>query len=344
MPAQPYPTLVPYGWDGDWSARLAAAAGESRPAPVPGRVLRHDGVALLVALPDGIRTVALRHRVTPAPVVGDWVLVDGDDVRAVLPRRSLLSRRAAGAEAPQALAANVGRVLVTCGLDRPVTAGRIDRTIALSRDAGAVPVVVLTKADLVGDGAEDELGTIVDRIAAEHPGIEIVTTSTVTGEGVEALRTRIGTDTVVLIGESGAGKSSLTNALVGDEVAATGRVRAGDAKGRHTTTTRQAHVLPGGGVLIDTPGVREVGLWADPDAVDATFAEVDALATECRFADCAHDAEPGCAVTAAVDDGRLSAARLAAWRALAHEAEVAAERTASRARRRRGRPGPRIRR
>ena len=322
-----FPALVPYGWNGRWAALFSSldlggrATDPARPAPAPGRVVRHDGTGLLVVLPDRVRSVPCRRSVDPPPTVGDWVVVADGAVGAVLDRTSLLTRRAAGVDAPQPLAANVDLVLVACGLDRPVKAGRIDRTIALAWDAGAVPLVVLTKADLSPDAAAR-----ADEVQAAHPGIDVVATSATTGDGIDELRCAIHDRTVVLIGESGAGKSSLTNALAAGEVAATGAVRSGDAKGRHTTSARQAHVLPGGGVLIDTPGLRAVGLWADTDAVAATFPDIDRLAAGCRFNDCRHDREPGCAVLAAVDADALAAERLAAWRALEREAAALARR------------------
>jgi ribosome biogenesis GTPase len=319
-----FPALVPYGWNGRWAALFSSLdlpTEPARPAPAPGRVVRHDGTGLLVVLPDGVRSVPWRRAIDPLPTVGDWVVVADGAVGAVLDRSSLLTRRAAGADAPQPLAANVDLVLVVCGLDRPVKAGRIDRTVTLAWDAGAVPLVVLTKADLSPDGPARAEGV---RVA--HPGIDVVATSATTGDGIEELRSAVRDRTVVLIGESGAGKSSLTNALVAGEVAATGHVRAGDAKGRHTTSARQAHPLPGGGVLIDTPGLREVGLWADAEAVAATFPDIDELGARCRFSDCLHDSEPGCAVLAAVDAGTLPPDRLAGWRSLEREAAALARR------------------
>jgi ribosome biogenesis GTPase len=156
----------------------------------------------------------------------------------------------------------------------------------------------------------------------------VVTASVVDDHGIDEVRALAAGRTVVLVGESGAGKSSLTNALLGDEVMAVREVRAGDAKGRHTTTTREAHPLPGGGVLIDTPGIRAVGLAADPDAVAATYADIDDLASGCRFSDCGHGGEPGCAVAAAVEEGRLAPERLEGWRALEREAAAAELRAA----------------
>jgi len=326
-----FPSLVPLGWTDRWAALFASATEtdcDLSDTAVPGRVLRHDGAGLLVALPSGLRGLTLSRDVDPPPTVGDWLVVAGGVPRAVLPRTSLLARRAAGADAPQALAANVDLVLVVCGLDRPVKPGRIDRFATLAWDAGAVPAVVLAKADLAPDADAARAA-----LAAAHPGLDVVTTSAATAVGLHALEALIRGRTVVLVGESGAGKSSLTNALVGAEVRATGGVRAGDAKGRHTTTARQAHALAGGGVLIDTPGLRAVGLWADRDVVAATYADVDDLAAGCRFGDCRHGSEPGCAVRAAVDGGDLAPERLAGWQALDREA-AAAERRADPVRRR----------
>jgi ribosome biogenesis GTPase len=310
-----FPELVPLGWSDRWVALLDEVA---RPEAVPGRVIRHDGSRVLVALPEP-SSLAVGPGVE-APVVGDWVAVVDDTVVAVLPRVSLLRRRDSHADAEQALAANVDAVLIVCGLDRPVRAGKLQRVAALAWDAGAVPVVVLTKADLAG--ATDE---IVAEVRAAVQEVDVLVVSATDGTGLEDVRAAARDRTVVLLGESGAGKSTLVNALVGDEVAATGAVRAGDSKGRHTTTTRQLHPLPGGGVLLDSPGIRAVGMWVDPDAVDAVFPDIEALGADCRFRDCAHDEEPGCAVRAAVASGVLTAERFDAWRSLRREAVQAAE-------------------
>ena len=251
-----FAALAAYGWNDRWAALLADV---DAPGAVPGRVVRHDGVALGLALPEGVRQVHFARTLDPAPAVGDWVVVSGGAPVAVLPRTSLLTRRAAFGDGTQQLAANVDGVLVVCGLDRPVRAGRIDRFVTLAWDAGAVPTVVLAKADLADDAA-----AIAEEVAAAHPGLDVVTASVVDDHGIDAVRALAAGRTVVLVGESGAGKSSLTNALLGDEIMAVAEVRAGDAKGRHTTTTREAHPLPGGGVLIDTPGIRAVGLDRRP--------------------------------------------------------------------------------
>jgi ribosome biogenesis GTPase len=254
--------------------------------------------------------------------VVDWIAIYGEQIVAEHERASLLPRRSAGGEGTQPLAANLDLVLLVCGLDRPVRAGRIRRGEALAWDAGATPVLVLTKADL----AEAATAATVAQVEADHPGLEVHVTSAATGLGLPALAGRLAGATAVLLGESGAGKSRLVNALLGTDAARTGAVREGDAKGRHTTTNRQVHVLSDGGVLIDTPGIREVGLAGDEDAVDAAFVDIDELALTCRFNDCAHQGEPGCAVAAAVAAGDLDAGRVEAYLTLRREAAAAAER------------------
>jgi ribosome biogenesis GTPase len=281
---------------------------------VPARVVRHDGVGLMLATPDGVEMAMFSTRLDPEPTVGDWVaLVDGTPV-AVLPRASLLRRRAALSDTEQALAANVDTVLLVCGLDRPVKAGRIHRGAALASDAGATPVVVLTKAAQV-----DDTQPIVDRVRKKNPGVDVLVTSVKEGVGVDELRALVRGHSVALLGESGAGKSSIVNALLGEDAAAEGGVRAGDAKGRHTTTNRSLHLLPGGGTLVDSPGIRSIGLWGDTKSVTDTFADIAGLADGCRFVDCGHDTEPGCAVKAAIEAGTLAPERLSAWRELEAE-------------------------
>jgi ribosome biogenesis GTPase len=318
--------LTRYGWDDRWSSRyddyLQTPAAAEVDAPVPGRVIRHDGAGLMVALATGPVRAMFGPPVQPPPVVGDWVVLDRHHTPiATLPRDSLLRRRAAGTgEKEQPMAANVDLVLVVCGLDRPVRTGRIQRTITIALDAGAESLVVLTKADKVGP----EVAAEAEMVAAEvDPTLEVVTLSAKGGWGIDDLLERVGQRTVALIGESGAGKSTLVNALMAGDVAAEGDVREGDSKGRHTTTHRELHLLPGGGVLVDTPGIREVGIWTDTEAVAESFPDIDELAERCRFRDCVHESEPGCAVRAAVADGTLAQERLDAWRALDAEAASA---------------------
>lgn len=308
--------LLPLGWSDRWAALLA----EHGPEAEPGRVLRHDGVAVQVRTPAGDRTVKLRRGVE-AVTVGDWLALDGEQVLGLLDRASLLRRRAAGGEDQQLLAANIDFVLIVCGVDRPITAGRIQRGEALAWDAGAIPILVLAKADL----AVDLAGTVAE-VDDQHAGLERFVTSAVDGAGVDELRIRLAGATSVLLGESGAGKSRLVNALLESDAAVVGAVRAGDSKGRHTTTNRQLHLLPGGGVIIDSPGIREVGLAGDEESVDATFADVEDIATTCYFNDCTHAGEPGCAVALAVDAGDLSRDRVDAYQALRAEAAAAARR------------------
>ncbi len=317
------PKLEAYGWGERWTPGFREVAS-SWPDAQPGRVVRHDGSAVLAVTVDG----ALEHLhvppgADPPPVVGDWVALDrsAQVVVAVVPRHSLLRRQDPGTGGEQPLVANVDVVFVVCGLDRPVKPGRIERSVTLAWDAGATPVVVLTKADLVADPERR-----AETVRRGGPGIDVILTSATTGDGLGEVRRRCHDSTVVLLGESGAGKSTMTNALAGGDVAATGVVRGGDSKGRHTTTARHLYPLPSGGVLVDTPGLRAVGLSVDLDAVAATFADVEATAAGCRFDDCRHDREPGCAVIEAVATGALATERWENWTGLLREAEAAERR------------------
>ncbi len=308
--------LSSLGWSDRWSALLA-----EHPGAEAARVVRHDGTHVLVTSADGSRAVPRPLDFEPDPVVGDWLAIDGDEVRGVLDRTGLLRRRAADNDQPQPVAANVDVVVLVNGLDRPIRPGRIDRGVALAWDGGASAVVVLTKS-AIADGEVD----VAAATARRHPGVEVLVTSAVEGLGMDELRQMLRGGTAVLLGESGAGKSSIVNALLGTQAAAVGEVREGDAKGRHTTTARSLHVIPSGGVIIDTPGTRALGLWVEVEAVDATFGDIESLGQGCRFADCHHEAEPGCAVQAAVADGSLAVERFDAWRDLRAEVEAATRR------------------
>ncbi|HEX2299352.1 MAG TPA: ribosome small subunit-dependent GTPase A, partial [Pseudonocardiaceae bacterium] len=267
------------------------------------------------------------------PCTGDWCVIrtwpDGPvTVEAVLPRRTSVVRAdVGGTSRGHVLAANLDLVAVVVGLVPEPVIGKVERLVALAWSSGATPVVLLTKSDLVGDGDQ-----IAADIAACAPGVEVIACSAVTGEGMEGLRELVGGHrTMGLLGSSGAGKSSLVNTLAGSVVLQTREIRE-DGRGRHTSVRRELVMLPGGGVLVDTPGLRGVGLLDAEDGLAATFSDVEELAASCRFRDCSHTSEPGCAVLEAVGDGGLAVRRLESWRRLQREAEWMAARSDARLR------------
>lgn len=314
--------LAAYGWDDGWARAFAEAA---RAGAVPGRVARSGQDRVLVATEEGDDLAGASE----LPVVGDWVAVRAESdaepryrVAAVLPRRSeLVRQRGRGMAAPQPLAANADVVLVVAGLDAGPNPSRIDRQLVTVWQSGAEPLVVLTKADVV---SETDAAVVAERL--QHrlgPHHEVLLTSARDGRGINELRARLRPRrTAALFGASGAGKSALANALLGADRFATGPVRATDHQGRHTTTAR--HLLPvrGGGVLLDTPGLRSVGLWEADEGLFRAFADIEKLATDCRYASCQHRDEPGCAVQAAIAEGRLDPDRLESWRTLNAEFDV----------------------
>lgn len=329
------PDLESYGWGPRWEAQLALAR-EDFPTAEPGRVVRQDRGLVTVAMADGSTQMPVR-RTAGEVTVGDWVAVEPEPVVVAVLGRSSLLRRQAPDGSEQLLAANVDVVTIVAGLDRPVKSGRLQRAVTLAWDAGAVPLVVLTKTDIV-----DDPGPMLEELEADNPGVNALAVCAPRGVELARLLDHIGGRTSVLLGESGAGKSTLLNALLGSEVAATGEVRGSDSRGRHTTTSRNLHLLPGGGAVIDTPGIRSVGLWADSDAVAATFSDIEELGEGCRFSDCRHGPEPGCAVRGAVDEGTLAAERLASWEAMQSEAEAAMLRADEHARRQQGKRFARV--
>jgi ribosome biogenesis GTPase len=259
------------------------------------------------------------------------VALRGELAVAALPRTSAFTRTSAGrTSAAQVVAANVDTVLVVDALGSPARLRRVERYLAVAWSSGATPAVVLTKADLLPD--DEERAAAVAQVAADAVGVAVLAVSAHTGDGVAAVRALVPAGrTAALVGPSGVGKSSLVNALAGAEVAATRAIRA-DGRGRHTTTARELHALPGGGLLVDTPGMRELALYDDTDGVAAAYGDVEQVAAGCRFRDCEHRTEPGCAVAAAVDDGTLDPARLTAWRRLQAEARRQLLRVDARAR------------
>ncbi len=321
-----------------------------------GRVVRVDRGVASVLCEDGLHRASYGGQVLArtaqeperAPCAGDWcVLRSWPDQRVtlehLLPRRTALVRAAAGKQsAGQVVCANVDLVGLVVALHPLPAATKIERLLALAWDSGARPLVLLTKADLVSDAAE-----VASDVRGFAPGVEVLPVSCVTGEGLDRLRALVaGHRTLALVGTSGHGKSSLTNAMVGAEVLTTRQIR-DDGRGRHTSVRRELVPLPGGGAVIDTPGLRSVGLVGADAGLERTFSDVDRLAASCRIDDCAHGTEPGCAVVAALEDGRLPLRRWESWQRLQREsawgearkdARLRAEQARQRRRRDRRRP------
>ncbi|MGW1188453.1 ribosome small subunit-dependent GTPase A [Streptomyces sp. NPDC002559] len=331
--------LSPYGWDAEWEAEFAPYAEQGL---LPGRVVRVDRGQCDVVTPDGTLRADTAFVVPRDPMrivcTGDWVAVDPDGdpqfVRTLLPRRTAFVRSTSSQRSEgQVLATNVDHIVICVSLAVELDLGRVERFLALAMssssgdallreggsagDGAAEPIVVLTKADLVPDAAT--LSYLVQDIEGVAPGVQVLPVSSATGEGIDVFSAIVSGGTSVLLGASGAGKSTLANTLLGQDVMEVQAARDVDGKGRHTTTTRNLLVLPGGGVLIDTPGLRGVGLWDAEEGVGQVFSEIEELAEQCRFHDCAHESEPGCAVLAAIEDGSLHERRLDSFRKLLRE-------------------------
>ena len=319
------PTLDDLGWSAALAADHLPHAALGRE---PARIMAEDRGSYLVRSAAGERRAAItgrfRHEAgadpSVYPAVGDWVAIDGgpDDaaIHAVLARRTAIVRQAPGRKTEaQVVGANVDVVFIVVSLNLDLNLRRLERYLAVAWESGAEPVVVLSKADLVEDPTP--LLAEVERIAV---GATIMTVSAIDGRGLDEVKARIGSGrTVAFVGSSGVGKSTLLNVLAGEDRATVRDVRADDDRGRHTTTRRQLHILEDGGLVLDTPGMRELALW-DPDGVEQSFPEIDELVTTCRFGNCRHSGEPGCAIAAALASGALEPERFQAWQTLEREA------------------------
>ncbi|MEU7819570.1 ribosome small subunit-dependent GTPase A [Catellatospora sp. NPDC049133] len=337
-------SLSSLGWDDHFASAYPLF---DRPDHVPGRVVRADrGVCTVLTAAGTARAglggpamIAAAADPVALPCAGDWVALrhwpdNRTTIEAVLPRRSAIVRRTADKDATgQVLAANVDTAAVIASPDPLPEPSTIERLLALVWDSGARPLLIITKADLVADP-----DALADQLAELAPGVEAIAVSAEHGTGLDALRPLVAHGrTLGLVGASGAGKSTLVNALIGATVMQTQAIRKVDGKGRHTTTYRALVPVPGGGAVLDTPGIRAVGLLDGEQGLDRTFADIVALIEQCRFHDCAHESEPGCAVRAELADGGLSARRWESWCKL--QRELAFESRRARARRT-GRGGP----
>ena len=333
------PALLALGYSPRWQALFEPLAGQSL---TPARVIRSDRGSALIATPAGIVRAQLSASLLKAargsadmPAVGDWVAVLPDDdlnmplIEAVLERASAITRGDPGkASDIQVLAANIDTVFVVHPIADAPNLRRIERELSLAWDSGAVPVVVLTKADLCADPEAARMA--VESVAL---GVDVLVTNALSGESGELLLAYI-TDhrTAVLVGPSGAGKSTLINALLGEQRQATREVRVGDGRGRHTTVARELIQMPHGGVLIDTPGLRALGLTGSEEGITSVFPDIEQLSQSCRFRDCTHNDEPNCAVQTAVESGSLPPDRLASYHKLLLEAQVMVAKTDARLR------------
>ena len=324
--------LASLGWDASWAAAFAAAVEATDVRAVgtvaPARIVAEHRERYVLGGEDGERSAVLAGRVRheadtreDLPAVGDWVGAwpgSGDGtavVRFVVPRRSAFIRKTAGdTTSAQVVAANVDVALIAAALGGDLNARRLERYLTLAWESGALPIVVLTKCDLGGNVAAS-----VAEMSIAAPGVEVLAVSAVTGDGIDALAAHLFPGrTAVLLGSSGVGKSTLVNRLLGVDRQRTATI-GDDGRGRHTTTHRELVRLANGSLLIDTPGMRELQLWTADDGLGSAFADVEELATQCRFSDCEHDSEPECAVRDAVGQGTLPAGRLESWHRLRRE-------------------------
>lgn len=330
------PALADLGWDDGVQVLYDASLRRLEP-PAPARargarVLHRDRTVCTVGTDSGMHQVTIAQHLLAspleAPTTGDFVVVCDSEVVAVLERRTAVMRAAFRDLSAQVLAANVDTVLAVSSLANPWRPRRVERLLVIAWQTGAVPIVVLTKADCCADAGE-----VYEAAVSVAPGCAVHVVSAFTGEGMAGLSAELAPRTTsVMIGTSGAGKSTLANALSDGEAGlATAEIRE-DGKGRHTTVRRELVTLSNGALMIDTPGLRAIGLWGAEDALADAFSDVEELSLGCRFNDCAHDSEPGCAVKEAIDDGRLDLARLESYRGLQREQRRLAARTDARLR------------
>ncbi len=308
----------------------------------PARVVReHKGRYAIMGLGRELSAKASGKMIHAAgsradfPAVGDWVCFDGAPsggeviIHAILPRRSKFSRKVTMTKTEeQVVAANVDTVFLVSALGGDLNPRRIERYVTLAWESGASPVILLNKADLCGDIAAG-----ISDVESVAQGIPVLVVSALMGEGLDGVRSHMARGkTAAFLGSSGVGKSSVINRLAGEDLLDVGEVRPGDGKGRHITTTRELVILPSGGMIIDTPGMREIQLWGDEKSLGSSFEDVEDLARLCRFRDCGHGSEPGCAVKQAIEEGSLDPARLKSYMKLQRELESLAVRKDQRAR------------
>ncbi len=318
-------SLVAFGWSEELEAAHAPHAALGRE---PARVVAEDRGSYEVVAAGGQGRAAVSGRFrfesddNPAafPAVGDWVALEVTATReavihAVLPRRTALLRQAAGKRThAQVVGANLDVVFVVASLNHDLNLRRLERYVAAAWESGAEPVVLLSKADLGGD---PEAALVA--VAAVAAGAAVLVVSSFDGRGVDEVERRIGVGrTAAFVGSSGVGKSTLLNRLAGEERALVRAIRDDDGRGRHTTTRRQLHLLPSGGLVLDTPGIRELSVW-DGEGLEHSFGDIDAIVSRCRFGNCSHNGEPGCAIAAALLDGSLAADRHESWKKLVRE-------------------------